>query len=144
MDQAAVARLLAAMCQHSRSVKPKGLGILGEANLTKQLTRSWHVDQESVRYRKAEGYRDGVPFVWEVAFGIYEKDYHGCGFVNLVGLNWTPALQPPIRELTQLLGQQRVDRHDPVVLIVHLACPVIPYTDRGKSIVDLGKVANDV
>ena len=52
-------------------------------------------------------------------------------------------MQPPIRELTQLLGQQRVDAHDPVVLIVHLACPVIPYTDRGKSIVDLGK-ADDV
>jgi hypothetical protein len=87
MDQAAVARLLAAMRQHSRPVKPEGLGILGEAHLTEQLTRSWHVDRESVRYRKATGTLDGVPFAWEVAFGIYEKDYRGCGFISLVGMN---------------------------------------------------------
>jgi hypothetical protein len=30
------------------------------------------------------------------------------------------------------------------VLIAHLTCPVIPYTDRGKSIVDLGKLADDI
>ncbi len=126
------------MCQHSRPVKPQALGMLGGAHLTDYLVTHWGVERDSVRYRKATGEQAGVPFAWEVAFGIYRDGYRDPrGRASLVGLNWSPALQPPIRELTSLLGEQRVDSHDPVVLIVHLACPVVPFTDRAKSVVDL-------
>ncbi len=81
------------------------------------------MDADSVRYKKVEGQVGGLPFVLEVAFGIYTDEYEGCGRDISVGLNWSATLKPPIRELVGLLGEQRVDPHDPVVVLVHLACP---------------------
>jgi DNA topoisomerase VI subunit B len=34
-----------------------------------------------------------------------------------------------------VLSQQRADRDEPVVVLLHLACPRVEYTDRGKSAV---------
>jgi len=35
--------------------------------------------------------------------------------------------------LSGLLGQLHVGPNDPVTVVVHLACPMLPFTDRGKS-----------
>ena len=56
------------------------------------------------------------------------------------GVNWSPGIINPFRELGRfgqsldtILSQQRVDRDEPVILVLHMACPRVEYTDRGKS-----------
>ena len=70
---------------------------------------------------------------------MYTDEFADCGRDVAVGLNWSATFKPPIRELLGLLGQQRVDAHDPVVILVHLACPVMQFTDRGKGVLLLLK-----
>ena len=45
------------------------------------------------------------------------------------------ALGPWRQSLDTVLSQQRADRDEPVVMLLHLACPRVEYTDRGKSAV---------
>jgi hypothetical protein len=58
----------------------------------------------------------------------------------VTGVNWSPGIGNPFRamgkygqSLDTLLQQQRID--DDCVLALHLACPRVAYTDRGKSAV---------
>jgi hypothetical protein len=39
------------------------------------------------------------------------------------------------QSLDTILSQQRADRDEPVILVLHMACPRVEYTDRGKSAV---------
>ncbi len=128
-----VARLLAAMQAESRPVKPDALGALGEAHLTDRLITSLYAAPDSVRYKKLQGEADGVPYVLEVAFGVYRAEYAGCPRTVAVGLNWTPTIRQPLVRLADMLGASHVDRRDPVAVVMHLACPRLEFTDRGKS-----------
>lgn len=128
-----VTTLLAAMQAESRPVKPAALGVLGEAHVRSFLTTNADVEPESITYSKAVGEADGLPCVLEVACGWYTAAYADCRQRTLVGVNWTPALKMPFPELSQFLGECRVDSFDPVVVFVHLAIPRVEYTDRGKS-----------
>ena len=58
----------------------------------------------------------------------------------MTGINWSPTLTNPFRQLAGigvgldgLLGSLHIDAADPVTFILHLACPHLNYTDRGKS-----------
>ena len=60
----------------------------------------------------------------------------------ITGVNWSPGIVNPFRalgpyrqSLDTVLSQQRADRDEPVVVLLHLACPRVEYTDRGKSAV---------
>lgn len=69
IDDAAIKRLLTAMQQHSRPVKPQRLGLIGEEHLRTALT-SLGVSAESFRYKKILGPQnagDELPFVVEIA-----------------------------------------------------------------------------
>jgi DNA topoisomerase VI subunit B len=136
VDAGAVARLLGAMKRAARAVKPKALGVIGERHLADSLWVAWGGDPESVRYKRTNGEAAGVPFVLEVAFGVREAGDEG-GREVVTGLNWSPVLGCPIDELAYLLGEARVDEGDPVTVIVHLACPRLDFTDRGKGQLDL-------
>ena len=35
--------------------------------------------------------------------------------------------------LDTMLARARADTDDPVILVIHIACPRVEYTDRGKS-----------
>ena len=57
-------------------------------------------------------------------------------------LNWSPGIINPFRELGSfgrsldtILAQQRAGRDEPVILALHMVCPRVEYTDRGKSAV---------
>ena len=123
------------MQKESRLVKPLALGAVGEEHLKNHMIERCGVQAESIKYKRAPGVVKGVPYLWEFAFGIHKEDTESANVI--VGLNWTPTLKNPIRELLNLLGENRVDSHDPVVLVVHLACPVMPFMDRGKSVLSL-------
>lgn len=133
VDLARVHELLSVMQAEAKVIQPQALGVLGEAHLRRRLVASYYVAEESIAYRKSAGLADGLPWVLEVAFGVLRADYQGCGRTSAVGLNFAPALRSPLPQLDRLLGEQRVDAGDPVALVVHLACPRLAFTDRGKS-----------
>ncbi|MDR3639634.1 MAG: hypothetical protein P4L84_37890 [Isosphaeraceae bacterium] len=136
-------RLLAAMQDHSRPVKPTDLGVIGREHLSRRLEEMGCV-MESFTYRKAEGTDDGVPWVLEAAFGwLGEGAAPARRFV--AGVNWSPGIVNPFRQLGRfgvsldaILEQQRAGHREPVALVLHLACARVEYADRGKSAVVIG------
>ncbi len=103
---------------------------------------------KSFDYRKVAGQTDeGLPFVLETAFGWCEKLSERR---MVLGVNWSPGILNPFRQLgsmrqslDSILEQQRVGRHEPVVFLLHCACPRVQYTDRGKSSVVVGGGESD-
>jgi DNA topoisomerase VI subunit B len=136
IDSAAVGRLLEAMREQSRPVKPAKLGVIGSGHLATRL-EALGCEMDSFNYKKILGETDAVPWVVEIAFGWCPR----LGRPRLVtGVNWSPGIGNPFRtmgnygsSLDTLLQQQRVD--EDCVMFVHLACPRVAYTDRGKSAV---------
>ncbi len=138
VDSDIVVKLLTAMQVHSKPVKPSALGIIGKGHL-RQRFETTGCEMESFDYRKVTDTTDGVPWVVETAFGWCPN----AGSRRLVtGVNWSPGIINPFRELGRLgqsldtiLSQQRADRDEPIILVLHMACPRVEYTDRGKSAV---------
>jgi DNA topoisomerase VI subunit B len=133
-DDGAVGQLLARMQELSRPVKPAALGVIGQKHLAAWMVAHAGVALDSVEYGKKQGEHDGLPFVIEFAVGVRQDD--NAGRRVLCGLNWAPALGTPVAELTSLLQEARVDPHDPVTMVLHIARPRFEFTDHGK-----GKVA---
>ena len=80
-----------------------------------------------------------MPWVVETAFG-WCPDADRRRLVT--GVNWSPGIINPFRELGRfgnsldtVLSQARADADEPVILVLHMACPRVEYTDRGKSAV---------
>jgi DNA topoisomerase VI subunit B len=136
IDSAAVGRLLDAMREHSKPVKPARLGVIGKEHLAVRLA-DLGCEPESFSYKRTVGESDGLPWVVELAFGWCPN----LGYRRLVtGVNWSPGISNPFRSigaagasLDTLLERQRVD--EDCVVVVHLASPRVDYTDRGKSAV---------
>ena len=138
VDRETARALLEAMRAEARPVKPLALGSLGEAHL-----RGWlgehGAKMETVRCKRVQGVDDdsGLPFVVELAFAARTDD----GDRQIVtGINFAPTLVDPFRALgaygiglNLLLSNLYAHPDDPVTVVVHLACPHLNYTDRGKS-----------
>ena len=79
----------------------------------------------------------------ETAFGYCpdrETEDEPCRLVTAV--NWSAAFKNPFRQLgtwgeslDTILSECRIDDDEPVIFVLHLACPRIQYTDRGKTAV---------
>jgi DNA topoisomerase VI subunit B len=132
IDMGRLGKLLEAMKAHSKAPEPSALGIIGKEHLENWMVRNADVARNSVRYARRLG-RDGLPHVIEVAFGVRND-----GNRRIVsGLNWSPTLVLPTEEMTNLLGQMRIDRHDPVTVVLHIARPRFEFVDRGKTRLEL-------
>jgi hypothetical protein len=97
---------------------------------------------ESFQYKRVAGCTDGIPWVIETAFG-WCPDASQRRLVT--GVNWSPGIVNPFRvlgrfgaSLDTILSQQRADADEPVILVLHMACPRVEYLDRGKSSVVVG------
>jgi DNA topoisomerase VI subunit B len=139
LDRVAIARLLEAMKANSRPVKPTGLGTIGREHFKKRF-ESFGCEMESFDYRRVMDTTNDVPWVVETAFGWWPKSTVGRYLVT--GVNWSPGIINPFRELGRfgqsldtILSQQRADRDEPVIMVLHMTCPRVEYTDRGKSAV---------
>lgn len=137
-DSAAIAALLAAMRSRSRPVKPSQLGVIGTGHLAARFAAAG-AEMDSYAYRKVEGEQGGQPYVVETAFA-WRPDLGRRRLVT--GVNWSPGLANQFRQLGKLgdsldtlLERQRAG--EDVILVIHLAKPVISYADRGKSAVIL-------
>ncbi len=124
------------MKAHSKPVKPAALGIIGKDHLRRRF-EAVGCEMESFDYRKVIDTTDSVPWVIETAFGWCPE---GESRRLVTGVNWSPGIINPFRELGHfgqsldtILSQQRADRDEPVILVLHMACPRVEYTDRGKS-----------
>ena len=152
LDRDALGPLLTAMQELSRPVKPADLGVIGREHLARRLA-ALGVEVDSFDYRRKEGVTDGLPWVVEAAFG-WLGDQAGDGRRLVTGVNWSPAIGNPFRELggygtglDALLADQKAGYGEPIVLVLHLACPRVSYTDRGKATIvvpaDLGAAILD-
>jgi len=144
-----IGALLAVMKRHTKPVPAPQIGVIGKEHLRKMFVEHGG-DPKTFEYRCKQKLIDGVPRVIEFAFGIHHEGLrsvdHGGGprrrLINAV--NWSAALGNPFRELGHmgesagegaeaLLTGLRVQPHDPVIAVLHYACPRIAYLDRGKS-----------
>jgi DNA topoisomerase VI subunit B len=131
LEDARLALILAAMQRASRPVRPEALGVIGHAHLESVLRTHYEVTGD-VRYKRIWG-GEPIPFVVEMAMAIHKQiamTQH-----TMAGINWSPALDPKVMlpEFAWRLAAARVDPHDPVIIVVHIASPVVPYADTGKS-----------
>jgi hypothetical protein len=86
---------------------------------------------------------NGVPRVVEFAFDIHREGLtagHGPSRKFITGVNWSPGINNPFRQLGRsgegldgILTGVRANTSQPVIAVLHLACPRVAYTDRGKS-----------
>ncbi|MQA88735.1 MAG: hypothetical protein GEU90_00675 [Gemmatimonas sp.] len=135
LDEEALVILLGRMRTTSRAPKPAALGVIGKDHITRWMVDHAGVSESSIRYQKKAGIEGDSPYVIEIAFGIREDTSMSRRIVT--GLNWSPTLDVPAREIRDILQEMRVDPHDPVVIVVHMARPSWKYTGRGKETVEL-------
>ena len=144
LDMAKVERLLLAMQNQTKPVKPQALGVLGRNHLARQFEDAG-CEMDSFEYRKMENTVKGLPWVLEAAFAVHRSAFDADPMNRrlIAGVNWSPAIQNPFRQLQPyysldaLLEQQRAGREEPVVIALHLACPRLEFMDRGKSAISL-------
>lgn len=130
VDPDFVSELLSSMKIGSTAPPPRVLGIIGEEHLAAWMT-AHGVSKDSIRYRKKAD-NDGLPYILEIAFGINQDD--GSTRRILVGLNWSPVISgDPDPILRSAIAEARLDPHDPVTLVVHVARPRFDFADRGKT-----------
>ena len=139
LDHTKVRALLEAMQQETKPAKPKVLGLVGQDHW-RQRFEAVGCDMDSFTYRKNLDMVDGVPRAIEVGFGYRPDRTDGRRLITAV--NWSAAIKNPFRQLgacgeslDTLLSEQYVEDDEPVILVLHLACPRVRYADRGKSAV---------
>ncbi len=127
--------LLACMQYETKPVLAKDLGTLGRDHFYRRFDRVGAV-MGTFQYRRALLDHAGIPYVIEAAFG-YRQDSNGRH--QIVGVNWSPSLLNPFRQLggdeglEGLLSDQRATFNEKIVLALHIVSPRIVYTDKAKS-----------
>jgi DNA topoisomerase VI subunit B len=137
VDRAAVGRMLGAMKEYSKSVKPERLGKLGEDHFRARIAGSPGALPQTFRYRCEKGLTEaGLPFLAEVASVTTDGSMRGFH----IGLNYAVPLENPIPNLTEnLFWRHDVHPgHEPLCVVVHLATPRFIFTDKAKVNVRLG------
>jgi DNA topoisomerase VI subunit B len=125
-----VAALLQSLKDNTEPVKPANLGVIGREHLAIVCIEAGG-DEETFGYYKETGVTGSLPWVLEVAFAYCPGD-DAVGR-RITGCNWSAAIHNPFHDLNEWLANQDVDRFSPVIVIAHLACPMLSFADRGKS-----------
>jgi DNA topoisomerase VI subunit B len=138
LDHHQVERLLATMKAHSKPVKPKTLGVIGREHFHRRFAAAG-CEMESFDYKRVMDVTDDIPWMVETAFGWCPE---AKARRLVTGVNWSPGIINPFRELGHfgtsldtVLTRQRAAANEPVIMVLHMTCPRVEYTDRGKSAV---------
>jgi DNA topoisomerase VI subunit B len=155
VNKANIAKLLASLQGHTKAVKAGDLGIIGKEHFYRRMEAAGG-DPKTFTYNRTLGETNGVPRVVEFAFGIHRDGLTAAGRVPsrkiVTGVNWSPGINNPFRQLGRggagldgILAEVRANTSAPVIAALHLACPRVTYTDRGKSaiVVDGSMEASD-
>jgi DNA topoisomerase VI subunit B len=138
-----IARLMAALKEQSKPVRPAQLGVIGKEHLYR-LVEGAGGNPKTFTYNRADGETNGIPRVVEFAFGIHRDGLASAGHTPsrkfITGVNWSPGINNPFRQLGRsgegldaIMAEVRANTSQPVIAVLHLACPRVAYTDRGKS-----------
>jgi Histidine kinase-, DNA gyrase B-, and HSP90-like ATPase len=138
-----IAKLLASLKKHSKPVKAAGLGVIGKEHFYRLMAAEGG-DPRTFNYQRSFGETNGVPRVTEFAFGIHHAGLNGGDYRQsrkiVTGVNWSAGINNPFRQLGRggesldsLLRDVCASGSEPVIAVLHLACPRVAYTDRGKS-----------
>jgi hypothetical protein len=137
-----IATLLTSMKRHTKSVAPKLLGVIGKEHLLERFAAAGG-EPKTFKYILTPNEENGVPRLIEVAFGQHKKAFEegvDSSSRMITRVNWSPAIHNPFRAmgtqgegLDTLLESLEAGRGEPVIDLIHLACPRVQYTDRGKS-----------
>ena len=118
----------------------EALGILGKEHLHARLEAAG-CEMASYQYKQVRSTHAGLPWVIEAAFA-WCPDLTSRRLIT--GVNWSPGILNPFRALGRygdsldaILSDRYADRDEPVVLVLHMACPRVEYTDRGKSAITM-------
>jgi DNA topoisomerase-6 subunit B len=135
IDKEKLSALLGAMQRESAEPKPKALGIIGKDHFTSWML-AHNASENTIKYIKKEGLDNGLPYVLEIAFAVNNSD--DAPRLIITGLNWSPVIgDPPDRTLRDAIQRARIDRHDPVIFIIHISRPRFEFMDRGKTRIEL-------
>jgi DNA topoisomerase VI subunit B len=138
-----IAKLLASLQRHTKPVPPQRLGVIGKDHLYR-LMETFGGDPATFTYNRDSGEEKGIPRVIEFAFGVH-RDGLADGPTQqrrkiITGVNWSPGISNPFRQLGRhgegldaVLANVRANTSQPVIAMLHLVCPRIQYTDRGKT-----------
>jgi DNA topoisomerase VI subunit B len=149
-----IAKLLEAVKQHSKPVRPAELGIIGKEHLFARMEAAGG-DPKTFEYHPRLGEMGGLPHVVEFAFGAHSKGLTNAARVprrkEITGVNWSAGIKNPFRQLGRsgasfdsALAKYRANTDEPVIVVLHVATPRAVYTDRGKSaIVVEGEIQED-
>jgi DNA topoisomerase VI subunit B len=118
--------VLRSMQNNAQLVKPRSLGIIGREHLTQMLRKYGGAD--SIRYRKVEGDRAGVPYVLEAAFARL-KGLTRAKFVT--GANFSAGINDLFARSRGWIDD--LDNTDPVLIFTHIVSPRLSFSDRGKG-----------
>ena len=135
-----IEHLLGAMQANTKVVKPQALGIIGKAHLASRFEQIG-CEMESYQYKRVLDIADDLPCVVETGFGWCPEN---GGRRLVTGVNWSPGILNPFRALGRygasldtILSEQFAGRDEPVILMLHMACPRVEYSDRGKSAITM-------
>lgn len=135
VDREQTATLLDAMKALTDEVEPSRLGAVGRDAVLGWM-ENFDFIEDSFKYKRLSfGTNHGLPYVIEVAFAALEDDE--CGRCITCGVNYTPMLGVPVRELFDYLSECRVDAGDQCLIWLHIITPAPVFTDAGKSILTL-------
>ena len=138
-----IAKLLASLKQHTKPVRPADLGVIGKEHLYALMERAGG-DPKTFTYNRSPGETVGIPRIVEFAYGIHRDGLSNAVYQPrrkvITGVNWSPGINNPFRQLGRsgegldgILSEVRANTAQPVIAVLHLACPRVAYTDRGKS-----------
>jgi DNA topoisomerase VI subunit B len=146
-----IAKLLASLKKHSKPVPPVQLGIIGEEHFQRLMEQAGG-DPKTFTYNRSRGETGGIPRVVEFAFGIHRDGLSAASGPRrkiITGVNFSPGINHPFRQLghrgeslDSILANVRANTSQPVIAVLHLACPRVAYTDRGKSAIVVEGEAN--
>jgi DNA topoisomerase VI subunit B len=143
----AVKRLRRAMFGLSNPVKPKDLGVIGRHHLEGRF-REAGAEMESFKYSTMSGTSNYLPWMVEVAFAWRGPTKTPDERRLITGVNFSPTIINPFRHvgdgqsLDSVLADQWASYDEPVMSFVHLVCPRLSFTDRGKTALVLGDVSS--
>ena len=127
----------------ARCASGAGRSSRGTSGSSARLTCAPSSNAPGRRYKRSEIECGGVPYLAEAAFGYCPEGADERRIIT--GVNWAVAIGcDPFRRLGDLgqslgaiLTKQRAGPSEPIITVLHLACPRIEYLDRGKSSVNL-------